>query len=185
MKKLIPYITSSWKRNIGCLLSPEEKHFNWFLFGKKYYDDKMKVMLLDIKKGMKLYEIKTGETWILEKSSVVVIHDKNKGLESVKENKNIVGIARSVTCEYCKCCDSCFCHEVEFYLPKYRLQKIKDVCDLILYSKRNYPLFSYINPDFPSPDDIDAELKRKPCNKVCKKLYEALTTCISKEYIKY
>ena len=170
--KVIPYTTTSWKRNVGCLLRPEDKHFNWFLFGKKYYDEKEKISLLDVPKGAKFYNIKTGHTLVTK--DVVTI-------SLLKKYRKYKGYAYIRECPYTRCCNSCFCHEVVFDFSTTVLQKLDDpdACDLIFFVKYNYPLFSYRCKKTPTPKEIDQLLKKYSCEEVCKILYQHILMCIA------
>ena len=97
-------------------------------------------------------------------------------LSSIIKKYDYAGYAFSSTCESYNPFLPVVCNEMEFwFLPNIlTISKIEEKCAIIEYSKRNWKCISKKIPNFPSPQNIDEDIKKYGCCQVCKKLHTLL-----------
>lgn len=184
-QKVYLYYPNTWRQNIGDLAPPGDKKFNWFLCSRYYYDDKRGVYVIEIPTKTFFYDPDTGNTLVVdEPQELMVIDSSLKDFSNlsfkVREHKLQGYVIKSPWCPDTD--QSCMCHETTFYFLKNILRPIlnENTCELISYSKRNYPAIYQLLPDFPSPKEIDRILESYPCSTVCQVLFQYIQRYLSK-----
>lgn len=157
--------------------------FNWFTVAKKYRDDVLRRDVVDVYPGTQFYEIDTGRHYIVPYPAPA-LKDTKKVRLLITENRNpkeylraigrgLQGIAYLEEGVCSKDITKPVCTQAHFVFCRGVLEKSSsiDSCPLVAYAKHNYVSLKRRNPSFPSPSEIDAALKMKPCDIVCRALY--------------
>jgi len=178
MKLVLIYSRSvqSWRRSTEQIASPEDQSFNWFLCGKRYWDDRG-FYVLEIAPGIKLYSEKSGKTYTVRE--VVKLKIGKKPDEASLRRHNLHG-----SCSIGPCKSSLiktipiFCQEVVFEIDRTVLRKMKEDifdCDLLFYTTTYYDHLRSSIPSLPSREEIRKKIEASNCtDQVCKELHELM-----------
>ncbi len=200
MQKVVLYYPNNWRRYIGDLATEEDKHFNWFLCSKPYFDPKNGLFVIEVGRGTRFYEESTGKTFVIpllgftagegeakgssveaEKAKIILLVNGNA--KKVKKY-NYQGFANLSACNLGANASDEFviCKEAEFHFLPGVLESSKKerLCPIIDFAKKNNSRIKKLVPDFPSPEEIDHVIEKFPCSTVCRILYEYIYEYLSK-----
>ncbi len=198
------YYPNNWRKNVGTLVSNEDKKFNWFLCSQRVYDSKTGYHIAKISPSIQFYCETTGKTLLAQGLSQkgegvdtqivrprLLIMDnpqkmtKKHLLDAAKHSQNVLGYdGVAVYSKYSKddflaADDSFLCGDVIFIFRDGILvestELYPDRCGIIRYAKLNNLCIRQKIPEFPSCDEIDKMLVEKDCSDVSKVLYTYLT----------
>ena len=154
---------------------------NWFLCGKRHYDEKSGLYLLTIPKGVKFYRVDDGKTYFVPKDIELLIGDGRDRYSNSPRN-SVSGIAEMCSDEY-TCKDSVICTCFKFLIDPHVMKEIKfpEKCQLLSFAKQHDLSIRKIFPDFPTREEIDEMLKERSCAEVCSSLYDTILSYTSQK----
>lgn len=192
MLHLRPYVKSEWRKNIGDLVSDEEKRkFEWWLCGQPFFGDDGE-QYLSLPKNLSLFDEKTGESYRVVKTPqqprvyIVNLLSQTSMMKALKAGA--IGIAfLSQRKECVKCDDSIVCYEAIIALPKssisQTLERIEDPTQsrIITFSLKYNTEIQRTVPNFPSHQEIRSVIAEGYSAKtITKVLYEYLLVYFSR-----
>ena len=181
------YYPNKWRMYIGDLVEPEDKIFCWFLCSARFKDPETGEYVVEISRGIKFYEEKTGHTYSLPDGGVqpklLILEDfSGSDPEKFARKNGYQGTAtKQGKCELNNPDDFFLCYEAIFYFfPGYlEVSKKEEKCDVVKFSKeRNADIRKFV-PDFPTTEEIQSLFQQgnsESTAKSCRKLHSGLIT---------
>lgn len=187
MRRVVLYYPNEWRRYIGDLAPESDKAFRWFLCSKRYVDPKYGYVIAEVGFLTKFYDPSDGHTLVVPvtegRPKLLIMQDVNDLREGWKivKSSGYQGIA-VVKTNAKTSTENIVCDEVVFYFLDgvLEISKREDTCAIITYAKRNYEAIRQVQPEFPTPREIDEALKLYSCANVCKVLYGEVIGYLSK-----
>ncbi len=182
------YYPNQWRKNLGSLISSNDKQFNWFLCSQKYRDPKSNRLVIKISQESKFYEETTGISYSVKKSKTpIILVMTSNPLETELQviNKygyhgiavpghNLKSLDTMVACDSPVCLNTTFIFKSDILTPN-------AISPIIQYVKTNWDTIKRKVPDIPTPTDIDNAIANGyECSVVCKVLYDYLKMYWSK-----
>ena len=155
--KVHPY-SNTWELRVTQIYGPRPP--SWFMFGTPVR--KGDGLYLELSSKVKYFCPETGETLIVPKSTVTEVPLDPIDKKGERATFSPGGNESSCVNRWC-----------EIYIERDKLIAFdnKKECDLVSYSKLHYHLLKSLFPSFPSPEVIDAEVRRIGCLETSKKLF--------------
>lgn len=143
---------------------------NWFLCGKRYYDNKSQSYILLVPKGVKFYCVENGKSYFVPTKEGIKLTIENKSL-----SPTTIGSAFMCDRVY-GCKDSVICTCFKFFIDSRYLREIEfpEKCQLISYAKQHDTKIKEKFPKFPTRDQIDKLLEEYTCSTLCSYLYDTI-----------
>lgn len=174
------YYPNKWRAHLNTMVSDEDKKFNWFLCSKYYEDQKIGCYIAEISVGTKFYNEDTGTTYLLPKSTKIIVANKKKEFIKLCKSKlpdGVYGVGCIIKCNNKN--DNIVCPEAIFCFSK-NVLKIDFECPIISYAKQNYKNIRKVVPTFPVPDHIDHTIKDGgDVGALCKNIYKDIRMFLS------
>ena len=179
---IYPQSVREWRMATCQLPGCEEKKFNWFICGKRYWNEELNKYVVEVQPGIKLYDPAEGKNYTARHPLKLLV-SSHSAISTLQKN-GLDGYCYTKPCpnEIKNPDESLFCHEVSFYIFPDALKSLKmDLmeCDLLLYSTTYHQQLREKVPNFPSPSEIQKMIEEKNCRRACKDLYNMVT-----EYVK-